>query len=216
MRGSRRLLSPFWRGRTPRQTPDPPSPPVRTATPPGRSGRSLPDLWTLSLGISTVWMPYRLAAMVFSFRPPMGSTRPRRVISPVMAIPALILRSGQSRQQRCSHGNTGGWAVLGHRSLREMDMDVLGLIKIRIDPQRFRPAPQAGQSSLGGFLHHVAQITGQLQLAGAFHHVDLDFQDLAAGLRPRKAVHHADLLLRPHGPSADRAAYPAASAGLFL
>ena len=28
MQGSRRLLSPLWRGRTPRQTPDPPSPPV--------------------------------------------------------------------------------------------------------------------------------------------------------------------------------------------
>ena len=55
-----------------------------------------------------------------------------------------------------------------------MDVDVLGLIKVRIDPQGFRPAPQAGQRSLGGFLHHVAQITGQLQLAGAFHDIDLD------------------------------------------
>ena len=86
----------------------------------------------------------------------------------------LDLAVGQSRQQRCSHGNTGGGAVLGHRSLWEMDVDVLGLIKVRIDPQGFRPAPQAGQSSLSGFLHHVAQITGQLQLAGTFHHIDLD------------------------------------------
>ena len=38
-----------------------------------------------SLGMSTVLMPFRLAAMVFSFRPPMASTRPRRVTSPVMA-----------------------------------------------------------------------------------------------------------------------------------
>ena len=86
----------------------------------------------------------------------------------------LDLAVGQSRQQRCSHGNTGGGAVLGHRSLWEMDVDVLGLIKVRVDPQRFRPAPQAGQSSLGGLLHHVAQITGQLQLAGALHDIDLD------------------------------------------
>ena len=35
----------------------------------------------------TVWMPLRRAAMVFSRRPPMGSTRPRRVTSPVMATP---------------------------------------------------------------------------------------------------------------------------------
>ena len=30
-------------------------------------------------------MPLRRAAMVFSFSPPMGSTRPRSVTSPVMA-----------------------------------------------------------------------------------------------------------------------------------
>ena len=30
--------------------------------------------------------------MVFSFRPPMGSTRPRKVTSPVIATPALIFR----------------------------------------------------------------------------------------------------------------------------
>ena len=38
-----------------------------------------------SSGISTVFMPPRAAASSFSFSPPIGSTRPRRVISPVMA-----------------------------------------------------------------------------------------------------------------------------------
>ena len=37
-------------------------------------------------------MPLRRAAMVFSFSPPMGSTRPRSVTSPVMATPARIFR----------------------------------------------------------------------------------------------------------------------------
>lgn len=36
-------------------------------------------------GMMTVCTPLRRAAMVFSFRPPMASTRPRRVTSPVMA-----------------------------------------------------------------------------------------------------------------------------------
>ena len=33
----------------------------------------------------TVVMPMRMAAIVFSFRPPIGRIRPRSVISPVMA-----------------------------------------------------------------------------------------------------------------------------------
>ena len=47
------------------------------------SSRSL----ALAAGRMTVLIPLRKAAMVFSFSPPMGSTRPRRVTSPVMAIP---------------------------------------------------------------------------------------------------------------------------------
>src|ERR1035437_7549679 len=41
---------------------------------------------SLSLGIRTVSMPYLLAAISFSFKPPIGSTFPLSVISPVMAI----------------------------------------------------------------------------------------------------------------------------------
>lgn len=39
-------------------------------------------------GTSTVRIPAVFAARIFSFNPPMGSTRPRRVISPVMATSA--------------------------------------------------------------------------------------------------------------------------------
>ena len=37
-------------------------------------------------------MPQRFATMVFSFSPPMGRTRPRKVTSPVIASPALTRR----------------------------------------------------------------------------------------------------------------------------
>ena len=47
----------------------------------GISARS----FSLSLGSSTVRIPTRCAASSFSLTPPMGSTLPRRVISPVMA-----------------------------------------------------------------------------------------------------------------------------------
>ena len=44
------------------------------------------------LGTQTVRMLAFLAASIFSFRPPMGSTRPRRVISPVIATSERTLR----------------------------------------------------------------------------------------------------------------------------
>ena len=53
----------------------------------GMSARS----FSFSSGIITVLMPALSAASSFSFRPPMGSTRPRSVISPVMA---TSLRTG--------------------------------------------------------------------------------------------------------------------------
>ena len=44
----------------------------------------------LSSGMKTVLMPPRAAASSFSFRPPIGSTRPRNVISPVIATSCRI------------------------------------------------------------------------------------------------------------------------------
>ena len=52
----------------------------------GTSSRS----FSFSCGISTVFTPERRAASSFSFRPPMAVTRPRRVISPVMAMSLRI------------------------------------------------------------------------------------------------------------------------------
>ena len=41
--------------------------------------------FSLSFGINTVLIPPRKAARSFSFKPPIGNTRPRKVTSPVMA-----------------------------------------------------------------------------------------------------------------------------------
>ena len=48
------------------------------------SGISARSFW-FSSGISTMVMPPRCAASSFSFSPPIGSTSPRSVISPVIA-----------------------------------------------------------------------------------------------------------------------------------
>ena len=51
-----------------------------------RTVRSISDRsFSFSCGRITVDTPARNAAIVFSFSPPIGSTRPRSVISPVMA-----------------------------------------------------------------------------------------------------------------------------------
>ena len=49
-----------------------------------RAGISLMS-FSFSRGMITILIWWRWAAMIFSLRPPMGSTRPLRVISPVMA-----------------------------------------------------------------------------------------------------------------------------------
>ena len=49
-----------------------------------------------SFGMMTVVMPARCAASSFSLSPPIGSTRPRSVISPVIAT-SLAHRDAQQR-----------------------------------------------------------------------------------------------------------------------
>ena len=76
--------------------------------------------------------------MVFSFSPPMGSTRPRSVTSPVMATSPPDLPSRQGGEHGGGDGDAGGGAVLGHRPLREVDVDVLGLVEVLRDAQLCR------------------------------------------------------------------------------
>ena len=54
---------------------------------PGRAflGGRRGGAFSFSLGIRTVSTPARIAARLFSFKPPIGSTKPRNVISPVIA-----------------------------------------------------------------------------------------------------------------------------------
>ena len=54
----------------------------------GNSGIS----FSLPFGIKTSFTPYDNAANNFSLRPPIGNTRPRNVISPVIARSARTLR----------------------------------------------------------------------------------------------------------------------------
>ena len=74
-------------------------------------------------------------------------------------------------------------------------MDVLGLVKIPLDAQMCSPAAQAAQSCLGGLLHYGAQVTGELQLTGTIHDVNLYLQYLTAHLSPSQAIDHTYLIV---------------------
>lgn len=65
----------------------------------------------------------------------MGSTRPRKVISPVIAYPALIFRSVRAESMAVAMAIPGGGAVLGYRALREVDVNVPGLVEVRLNAQ---------------------------------------------------------------------------------
>ena len=79
----------------------------------------------LSFGMHTVLMPARYAAMVFSRRPPIGSTRPRSVTSPVMRNLVTNRRAGQRRNQRRGDRHACGRAVLRNRCLREVNVQIV-------------------------------------------------------------------------------------------
>ena len=69
-------------------------------------------------------MPARCAASIFSLRPPIGSTRPRSVISPVIATSRRTGIAQQRRDERRCHRDARGRAVLGDGALGEVDVDV--------------------------------------------------------------------------------------------
>ena len=123
----------------------------------------------------------------------MGSTRPRRVTSPVMAPDG---DAGEGGNHGRGDGHAGGGAVLGHCALREVDVDVLFLVEVRVDPQLGHPAADIGEGRPCGLLHHVAQVAGQLHLAGAGDHVGLGLQQGPAHGGPGQAVDQAHLILQ--------------------
>ena len=95
------------------------------------SARSL----TFSSGINTVVMPPRCAANNFSFKPPIGSTSPRRVISPVIATSERtgILVSAEIKAVHMpapALGPSFGVAAFGH-----VNMHIRLRIEIRLETQ---------------------------------------------------------------------------------
>ena len=93
--------------------------------------------------LAILFQPRRSAARSFSLRPPMGSTRPRRVISPVMATSRRTGMPVGSGDDRGYHGDTSRRPILGCRALRHVHMDVLLVEHRRLNAEGDAPATVA-------------------------------------------------------------------------
>src|SRR5881396_1961525 len=87
--------------------------------------------FSFSTGMRTFLIPPRCAARTFSFRPPMGSTLPRSVTSPVVS----NRDAGQCGDQRARHGDARRGAVLGDRALRDVNVNVDLLVEVTLEPE---------------------------------------------------------------------------------
>ena len=129
-----------------------------SSTSAGTSSRS----GSLRCGMKTVDRPARCAASSFCLTPPIGSTRPFSVTSPVIPTSDAHLASGGHRHQRGDHRHTRRRAVLGHRARGHVHVDP-AVQRLGVDAQLLGVRAHVGQRDLRRLLHHVAQLTGQLQ-----------------------------------------------------
>src|ERR1700739_4230472 len=109
-------------------------------------------------------MPAECAATTFSLMPPTGSTKPRRLISPVMAVSLRTVRS-----------------VMSETSAMNIDTPALGP-SLGVEPDGM--GLDDAERGLRALLHHVAELAGQDEPAAARHAGRLDEQDIAADRRP--------------------------------
>ena len=113
--------------------------------------------FSFSAGISTVLMPPRCAASTFSLSPPIGSTRPRSVISPVIA---RSWRTGIRVSAETSavaivmpaDGPSFGIAPFGH-----VNVDVDLLVEVALEPELLGARAHVAHRRLRRLLHHVAE-----------------------------------------------------------
>ena len=153
----------------------------------GTSSRSGP----LRSGRTTSVSPARWAASTFCLTPPMGSTRPCSVTSPVMP---TTERTGTSRSRLTSavvmvtpaDGPSLGTAPAGTCTWKRLPAKAAGSI-----PSSLGVRAHVGEGDLRRLLHDVAQLAGEGEPLGPVGHARLDEEDVAAGAGHGQAGDHA-------------------------
>ena len=126
--------------------------------------------------------PERCAARILLLRPPMGRTRPRRVISPVIA---TSLRTGMPVSALTmavaivipADGPSLGMAPAGN-------VDVQGVLleDLALDAEARGVGADPRERRAGRLLHDVAELAGEDEVLAALHLRDLDGDDVAPDL----------------------------------
>ena len=155
---------------------------------------------SLSAGRSRARCPARCAASAFSFRPPIGSTWPVSVISPVIATSSRTRRPVTQRHERGRHRDAGARAVLRGRAGRHVDVDVvLGepvVGEVRREPLVRGRAPTTARPARDSCITSPSwPVIISLPLPGDRRR--LDEQHVAADRRPRQAGRDARLRRAP-------------------
>src|SRR6516225_9266205 len=120
-------------------------------------------------------MPARCAPTTFSLMPPTGSTSPRRLISPVIAVSLRTVRS-----------------VISDTSA--VNMDVALLEAAGVNAKSGGAVLHDRKRGLHAFAHDLAELAGQDELARARHPRRFNEEDIAADRRPgepRSDARHA-------------------------
>jgi DNA mismatch repair protein MutS2 len=122
-------------------------------------------------GTMTRLMPARCAARTFSLRPPMGSTRPRSVISPGHRHVVPDADPGEERDERREHRDARARAVLRHRAGGDVDVEVALVEEVLRDAPAVGVGAHVAERGLGALLHDVAELTRERELAACRHRV---------------------------------------------
>ena len=157
----------------------------------GMSRRS----FSFFLGRITIFAPARCAARILLLRPPIGSTRPRSVISPVIAtslrtgmpvsaltIAVAMVTPADGPSLGMAPAGTWMWSVFFSNVSRAM-------------PSAAALRPDPGQGGPGGLAHHLAQLAGEDEVLLALHLRDLDRDHVAADLGHDEARRGTGLVL---------------------
>ena len=157
-----------------------------------RSGGSSSRSASLRAGRMNVLMPCRRAASAFSRMPPTGSTRPRSVISPVIATSSRTGWLRDRRHDRGRHRDAGRRTVLRDRAGRHVHVQIVVVEEVGRDAELGAVRADVADRRARRLLHHVAELAGEDDVAAAARQqARLDEQHVAAGLGPRDAGGHA-------------------------
>ncbi len=97
----------------------------------------------------------------------------------------------EQRNDRRHHGDTGARPVFRHCACRDVDVDVALLEEVLGNPKRLGPCANVAHRRLGGLLHHVTELAGELELARAVHLGAFDEEDFTTDGRPGEASRDA-------------------------